>query len=129
MKRFTRREFAGTIGAAGAMAGIPLPAALGQPTMAKPLAFPPNFLWGCATSAYQIEGAVAVEGRGPSIWDVFAHTPGKTHQGETGDVAGDSYHLYKEDVKLLKDLGAKTYRFSLSWSRIFPEGRGQPNEP
>ena len=129
MKRFTRREFARTIGAAGAMAGIPLPAALGQPTTAKPLAFPPNFLWGCATSAYQIEGAVGAEGRGPSIWDVFAHTPGKTHQGETGDVAGDSYHLYKEDVKLLKDLGAKTYRFSLSWSRIFPEGRGQPNEP
>ena len=129
MKRFTRREFARTIGAAGAMAGIPLPAALGQPTTAKPLAFPPNFLWGCATSAYQIEGAVAAEGRAPSIWDVFAHTPGKTHQGETGDVAGDSYHLYKEDVKLLKDLGAKTYRFSLSWSRIFPEGRGQPNEP
>jgi beta-glucosidase len=129
LKRFTRREFAGTIAAAGAMAGIPLPAALGQPTMAKPLAFPPNFLWGCATSAYQIEGAVAAEGRSPSIWDVFAHTPGKTHRGETGDVAGDSYHLYKEDVKLLKDLGAKTYRFSLSWSRIFPEGRGQPNEP
>jgi beta-glucosidase len=129
LKRFTRREFARTIGAAGAMAGVPLPLALGQPTTAKPLAFPPNFLWGCATSAYQIEGAVAAEGRGPSIWDVFAHTPGKTHQGETGDVAGDSYNLYQEDVKLLKDLGAKTYRFSLSWSRIFPQGRGQPNEP
>jgi beta-glucosidase len=111
------------------VAGIPLPVAFGQPIAARPLAFPPNFLWGCATSAYQIEGAVAAEGRRPSIWDVFAHTPGKTHQGETGDVAADSYHLYKEDVKLLKDLGAKTYRFSLSWSRIFPEGRGQPNEP
>jgi beta-glucosidase len=129
LKRFTRREFAKTIGAAGAVAGIPLPPAFGEASAAKPLTFPPNFLWGCATSAYQIEGAVAAEGRGPSIWDVFAHTPGKTHLGETGDVAGDSYHLYKEDVKLLKDLGAKTYRFSLSWSRIFPEGRGQPNEP
>jgi beta-glucosidase len=129
LKRFTRRAFAKTIGAAGAVAGIPLPPAFGEASAAKPLTFPPNFLWGCATSAYQIEGAVAAEGRGPSIWDVFAHTPGKTHLGETGDVAGDSYHLYKEDVKLLKDLGAKTYRFSLSWSRIFPEGRGQPNEP
>ena len=129
MKRFTRREFARTIGAAGAVAGVPLPFALGQPPGAKASAFPPNFLWGCATSAYQVEGAVAAEGRGRSNWDVFAHTPGKTHQGDTGDVAADSYHLYKEDVRLLKELGAKTYRFSLSWSRIFPAGRGRPNEP
>ncbi len=133
-KRFTRREFAKSMGAAGAVSGVPLSLALGQaPALpapaAKPLVFPPNFLWGCATSAYQIEGAVAADGRGPSNWDIFAHTPGKTHKGETGDVADDSYHLYKEDVQLLKDLGAKTYRFSLSWSRIFPQGRGQPNEP
>jgi beta-glucosidase len=127
LKRFTRREFAKTIGAAGAVAGMPLPAALGQPPELKPLTFPPNFLWGCATSAYQIEGAVAEDGRGPTNWDIFSHAPGKTHQGETGDVAADSYHLYKDDVKLLKELGAKTYRFSLSWSRIFPEGRGKPN--
>jgi beta-glucosidase len=127
LKRFTRREFAKTIGAAGAVAGMPQPAALGQPPALKPLAFPPNFLWGCATSAYQIEGAVAADGRGPSNWDIFSHTPGKTHQGETGDVAADSYHLYKDDVKLLKELGAKTYRFSVSWPRIFPEGRGKPN--
>ena len=130
MKRFTRREFAKTIGvagAAGAVAGMPLPAAFGQAPALKPRAFPTNFLWGCATSAYQIEGAVAADGRGPSNWDIFAHTPGKTHQGETGDVAADSYHLYKDDVKLLKELGAKAYRFSLSWSRIFPEGRGKPN--
>ena len=127
MKRFTRREFAKTIGAAGAVAGMPLPAAVGQSPASKPLAFPPNFLWGCATSAYQIEGAVAADGRGPSNWDIFSHTPGKTHQGDTGDVAADSYHLYKDDVNLLKELGAKTYRFSLSWSRIFPEGRGKPN--
>ena len=127
MKRFTRREFAQTIGAAGAVAGMPLTAALGQSPALKPSAFPPNFLWGCATSAYQIEGAVAVDGRGPSNWDIFSHTPGKTHQGETGDLAADSYHLYKDDVKLLKELGAKAYRFSLSWSRIFPEGRGKPN--
>ena len=127
MKRLTRREFAQTIGAAGAVAGMPLTAALGQSPALKPSAFPPNFLWGCATSAYQIEGAVAVDGRGPSNWDIFSHTPGKTHQGETGDLAADSYHLYKDDVKLLKELGAKAYRFSLSWSRIFPEGRGKPN--
>jgi beta-glucosidase len=127
-RRFTRREFAKTIGAAGAAASVPLALARGQSPTPKSAAFPPNFLWGCATSAYQIEGGVAADGRGPSNWDIFAHTPGKTHQGETGDVAADSYHLYKEDVKLLKDLGAKVYRFSLSWSRIFPEGRGRPNE-
>jgi len=127
LKRFTRREFAKTIGATGAVAGMPLTAAPGQSPALKPSAFPPNFLWGCATSAYQIEGAVAVDGRGPSNWDIFSHTPGKTHQGETGDLAADSYHLYKDDVKLLKELGAKAYRFSLSWSRIFPEGRGKPN--
>jgi beta-glucosidase len=127
-RRLTRREFAKTIGAAGALSSAPLSGALGQSPAPKSLAFPADFLWGCATSAYQIEGAVAADGRGPSNWDTFAHTPGKTHQGETGDVAADSYHLYKEDVKLLKDLGAKTYRFSISWSRIFPEGRGKPNE-
>ena len=129
LKFFTRREFAKTVGAAGALAGTSLPPiALGQAPLPKPLAFPADFLWGCATSAYQIEGAVAEDGRGPSIWDTFSHTPGKTHKGETGDVAADSYHLYREDVRLLKDLGAKSYRFSLSWSRIFPEGRGKPNE-
>lgn len=136
-RRFTRREFAKTLGAAGAVSALPLSLALGQtppPLPAstaapKPLSFPPNFLWGCATSAYQIEGAVSADGRGRSVWDVFSHMPGKTHHGATGDVADDSYHLYKEDVKLLKDLGAKAYRFSVSWSRIFPEGRGKPNEP
>jgi beta-glucosidase len=128
MKRFTRRELTKTLGAVGAVAGMPPPAAFGQSPAPKLLAFPPNFLWGCATSAYQIEGAVAADGRGPSNWDIFAHTPGKTHQGETGDVAADSYRLYQEDVQLLKDLGAKIYRFSVSWSRIFPEGRGKPNE-
>jgi beta-glucosidase len=105
LKRFTRREFAKTIGAAGAVAGVPPPLAFGQPPAAKPCAFPPNFLWGCATSAYQIEGAAAADGRGPSNWDVFAHTPGKTHQGETGDVAADSYHLYKEERKTAQRAG------------------------
>jgi beta-glucosidase len=90
--------------------------------------FPSNFLWGCATASYQIEGAVSEDGRKPSVWDVFSHTPGKTFHGDTGDVADDSYHLYKEDVKLMKNLGVRGYRFSISWSRIFPDGTGQPNE-
>ena len=129
LKRFTRREFAKTVAAAGAVLGAPLPKIAGaQSPSPQPLPFPSDFLWGCATSAYQIEGAVAQDGRGPSIWDTFSHTPGKTHKGDTGDVADDSYHLYKEDVKLLKELGVKAYRFSLSWSRIFPEGKGRPNE-
>ena len=91
-------------------------------------AFPNGFLWGCATAAYQVEGAWNEDGRGPSIWDTFSHTPGKTHNGDTGDVADDDYHRYKEDVKLLADLGAKAHRFSVAWSRIFPEGTGAPNE-
>jgi beta-glucosidase len=92
------------------------------------LQFPSKFLWGCATSAYQIEGAVNEEGRRPSIWDTFSHTPGKTFQGQTGDIGDDSYHRYKEDVKLLKSLGVRAYRFSISWPRIFPDGKGHPNE-
>lgn len=89
--------------------------------------FPQGFLWGCATAAYQIEGGARDGGRGPSVWDTFSHTPGKTHNGDTGDVADDSYHLYKEDVQLLKNLGVRGYRMSISWSRVFPEGKGQPN--
>ena len=89
--------------------------------------FPSDFLWGCATSAYQIEGGANAEGRGPSIWDTFSHTAGKTHAGDTGDVADDSYHRYRDDVALLKSLGAKAYRFSLSWSRVIPDGRGKTN--
>ncbi len=90
--------------------------------------FPDNFLWGCATAAYQIEGGAKEDGRGPSIWDTFSHTRGKVHNNDTGDVADDSYHRYKEDVAMLKWLGAKVYRFSTSWPRIFPEGTGKPNE-
>jgi len=96
-------------------------------TAPRRLEFPPNFLWGCATSAYQIEGAVTEDGRGPSIWDTFAHVPGKTFKGETGDIADDSYHRYKEDVLLLKNLGVAAYRFSISWPRIFPGGTGKAN--
>jgi len=131
MREITRRRFAQTVaGAAGAaLASKYLSAAtVAQTPTPSLLRFPTNFLWGCATASYQIEGAVNEDGRKPSIWDTFSHTPGKTFQGDTGDVADDSYHRYKEDVRLLKNLGATGYRFSLSWSRIFPDGTGQPNE-
>ena len=84
--------------------------------------FPNDFLWGTATSAYQIEGAVNEDGRGPSIWDRFAHTPGTISDNSNGDIATDHYHLYKEDIQLMKALGVKAYRFSIAWPRVFPEG-------
>src|SRR5262245_14803372 len=89
--------------------------------------FPKGFYWGTATSSYQIEGAWNEDGKGASIWDTFAHTPGKIKNNENGDVADDHYHRYKEDVALMKDLGANAYRFSIAWPRIFPGGVGAPN--
>ncbi|HSL22396.1 MAG TPA: GH1 family beta-glucosidase [Vicinamibacterales bacterium] len=89
--------------------------------------FPDGFLWGTATAAYQVEGAVKEDGRGPSIWDTFSHTPGRTVNNATGDVADDHYHRYKEDVQLMKALGARVYRFSIGWPRVFPNGSGSPN--
>ena len=91
------------------------------------LAFPPGFLWGAATAAYQVEGAAAEDGRTPSIWDVFSHTPGKVTNGETGDVAADHYHRYRDDVALMADLGLASYRFSVSWSRVLPGGGSTVN--
>jgi beta-glucosidase len=85
------------------------------------------FLWGTATASYQIEGAVSEDGRAPSIWDVFSHTPGKVERSETGDAACDHYHRYKEDIALMRKLGVQAYRFSISWSRVIPDGRGKPN--
>lgn len=90
--------------------------------------FPRDFLWGSATASYQVEGAVKDSGRGVSIWDTFSHTPGKVHDGDTGDVADDYFHRYKEDIRLMKDIGLKTCRFSVAWTRIFPTGTGQPNQ-
>lgn len=90
--------------------------------------FPDNFLWGAATSSYQIEGAVDADGRKPSVWDTFSAMPDRTFNGDTGMVACDHYYRYADDIKLIADLGIKHYRFSLSWCRIIPDGRGDVNE-
>src|SRR5215831_20262966 len=89
--------------------------------------FPDGFYWGVATSAYQIEGAWDEDGKGASIWDTYAHTPGNIENDDNGDVANDHYHRYEEDVGLLESIGATAYRFSIAWPRIFPEGTGKPN--
>ena len=90
--------------------------------------FPPDFLWGAATSSYQIEGAANEDGRGPSIWDVFSKTPGKVANGDTGDVANDHYHRYPEDIAIMKEIGLQGYRFSFAWPRLFPNGDGAREE-
>jgi beta-glucosidase len=92
-----------------------------------PLQFPDGFLWGAATASYQIEGGAFAGGRGPSVWDTFSHTEGKVANGHTGDVACDHFHRMPADVALMKELGHQTYRFSISWSRVMPEGRGKVN--
>jgi beta-glucosidase len=134
-QRITRRTFAQSAGAAA------VGAALGGPPSATAAyrahedaafaadspGFPAGFLWGTATAAYQVEGAAAEDGRRPSVWDTFSHTPGKTVNGATGDVANDHYHRYEGDVQLMKALGVKAYRFSIAWPRVFPAGDGQPN--
>ena len=90
--------------------------------------FPPGFIWGTATASYQIEGAWNKDQKGESIWDRFSHTPGKIENGDTGDMACDHYHRWQDDIQLMKELGLKAYRFSISWPRIFPKGSGQPNQ-
>lgn len=92
------------------------------------LQFPADFVWGSATAAYQIEGAATADGRGESIWDRFAHIPGNVRNNDTGDVACDHYHRFKEDIKIMQELGLKAYRFSISWSRVLPDGIGRINE-
>jgi beta-glucosidase len=89
--------------------------------------FPEGFLWGSATSAYQVEGSPLADGAGPSIWQRFAHTPGRIQDGDTGDIACDHYHRFRDDIALMRELGLKAYRFSISWSRVLPQGRGRIN--
>ncbi|WP_100615744.1 GH1 family beta-glucosidase [Confluentibacter citreus] len=90
--------------------------------------FPNDFIWGTATSSYQIEGATKLHGKGPSIWDAFSSIPGKVHNGETGDIACDHYHTFKEDIQLMKNMGVKAYRFSIAWARVMPTGKDKINE-
>lgn len=92
------------------------------------LIFPEGFIWGTSTASYQIEGSHNADGKGESIWDRFTHTPGNITNNDTGDVACDHYRLYENDIKLMKELGIKSYRFSISWTRIFPDGKGIPNQ-
>lgn len=92
------------------------------------LTMPKDFLWGSASAAYQIEGAHQLDGKGVSNWDEFVKIPGKTYQETTGEIAVDHYHRYKEDIALMAEMGLKTYRFSIAWTRIFPEGRGAVNQ-
>ncbi|WP_047489650.1 GH1 family beta-glucosidase [Terriglobus sp. TAA 43] len=130
--RISRRGFGKLAGIFAAASASPLrlfaDVAQPQSTAHAGLPFPKGFLWGSATASYQVEGAVNEDGRGPSIWDTFSHTAGKTHNGDTGDVSTDSYHRYAEDIALMKELGLKTCRFSVAWSRIFPTGSGQVNQ-
>jgi beta-glucosidase len=129
-RKFSRRHFtrlAGLSALGAATTASQDRGAAAAPDRHAPARFPKDFLWGTATSAYQIEGAVHEDGRGPSIWDTFSHTPGKVDDDANGDRANDHYHRYKEDVGLIATLGAKAYRFSIAWPRIFPDGAGTPN--
>ena len=125
----SRRQFAKLAGLSAAGLSAPLAVAEARPA-AVPHAtgsFPQNFLWGTATSSYQVEGAVNEDGRGASIWDKFVRIPGRIEDGTTGDRANEHYHRYKDDIALIKDLGCRAYRFSVAWPRVFPDGDGKPN--
>src|SRR5215467_9583238 len=100
----------------------------GQNPHALGAAFPANFLWGVATAAYQVEGAVTEDGRGESIWDRFCREPRRIADGTSGATAADHYHRWREDITLLKDLGVSAYRFSIAWPRIQPNGQGEANK-
>ena len=91
------------------------------------ITFPDGFLWGAATAAYQIEGAAHDGGRGLSVWDTFSHTEGKVANRHTGDIACDHYHRVEQDVAMMAQLGLQSYRFSIAWSRVMPDGRGHVN--
>ena len=130
MPSITRRTLARLIGGASAAASLPAAsfAAPGVPSATSTRTFPQDFLWGSATASYQVEGAIHEGGRGASIWDTFSHTHGKVANGDTGDVADDYYHRYRDDIGLMKHLGLKTCRFSVAWTRIFPNGTGAANQ-
>ncbi|MGH9649990.1 MAG: glycoside hydrolase family 1 protein, partial [Terriglobales bacterium] len=123
----SRRDF--LTSGLGFLASALLPGCSSTPFPKPPRTFPAGFRWGTATAAYQVEGAWNEEGKGESIWDRFAHTPGRIRDGNTGDVACDHYHRYKEDVALMRQLNSHSYRFSLSWPRIQPAGSGAVNQP
>src|SRR5215472_1676747 len=137
--RISRRDFARLAGSAALnVAAGTWPIKLwevGRPQPGQNFASQPStgreflkgFFWGVGTSSYQIEGACNEDGKGPSIWDTYVHTPGHVKNNDTGDVANDHYHRYKEDVALMKDIRANSYRFSIAWPRIFPKGTGKPN--
>lgn len=141
-ERLSRRTFARLLGAGAVAVSTSLPSLASESAFPAPngqgegsghanpgeLKFPEGFVWGAATASYQVEGAAKADGKGASIWDVFAHTPGKIHEGENGDVADDDYYRYKEDIGIMKDLGLKAARFSIAWPRIFPDGTGQVNQ-
>jgi beta-glucosidase len=128
---FSRRDLGKLVGAAALVSAVGAPSGAARKNgigrAAGEAQFPNGFHWGVATSAYQIEGAHDADGKGRSIWDTYAHTPGKIRNGHTGDRAAEHYRLYKRDVALMKRIGVTAYRFSISWPRIFPEGRGPPN--
>src|SRR5215813_12585297 len=128
--KLSRRHFAKLAGLAALGTSLPaLAAEKDKPGELRfaPAPFPKGFVWGTATSSYQIEGAVNEDGRGPSIWDTFSHTADKIADHSNGDRANEHFHRYKEDVQLIKALGVKAYRFSIAWPRVFPQGTGAAN--
>jgi len=129
----SRRDFLGGLIGAAAVSSLPASARFlaslpEAPNVFVPYQFPKNFLWGTATAAYQVEGAWNVDGKGESIWDRFSHTVGKVKGGDTGDVACDSYHRYKDDIAIAKSLNVNSFRLSISWPRIQADGTGKPNQ-
>lgn len=92
------------------------------------MGFSKNFVWGAATSAYQIEGTASDSGKGMNIWDIYTKEPGNVFEGHTGEIACDHYHRFREDIAVMKEMGIKAYRFSIDWSRVLPEGKGRINE-